>query len=95
MAEKMIALIQMHSTSWNADQTVNWNRKNSTNHFHNSQPTDLFDKVGGLRQNAVGGAFMFCFQPETVQPRETLVKQPTNAKASKLVCSQAMICLLR
>jgi len=39
------------------------------------------------------GTFMHA-ERKTVQPRETLLKQPTNMKARNLVCLQAIIRLL-
>ena len=36
--------------------------------------------------------FLMHAESKTVQPRETLIKQPTNTKARNLVCSQTIIC---
>jgi len=41
------------------------------------------------------GTFLMHAERKTAWPRETFVTQPTNTKARNLVCSQAIICLLR
>jgi len=39
------------------------------------------------------GTFLMHTERKTAQPRETLIKQPTNTKARNLVCSQTILCL--
>ena len=39
------------------------------------------------------GTFLMHAERKTVQPRETLLKQPTNTTARNLVCSQTIMCL--